>query len=224
MPRETRLDPKIVEATIKRRKTLKVLGSSENLAVLTPEAVERGRQLVLESLQIAGWAPFHYAREEDGLAEPWRAHVLWHQDCQKLAPKLFDWFPSMKPSNKIPSMMSACGALVLVTWIPQFYEVENRKPAQVATDEEHLAASSAMVQNLLLMLTAHGMGTYWSSGGPLGAAELFERVGITSKERLLAAVFVEYPETMDETRDRIPGKHRDRRSSGWIREVSVTEI
>ena len=41
---------------------------------------------------------------------------------------------------------------------------------------------------------------------------------------LLAAVFVEYPETMDETRDRIPGKHRDRRSSGWIREVSVTEI
>lgn len=223
MSRETRLDPAIVEATIKRRKTLKVLGSTESPAVLAPEAAERNRQRVLESLQIAGWAPFHYAREEDGLAEPWRAHVLWHPDCQELAPRLFDWFPTLKPSNKIPSMMSACGALVLVTWIPQFYGVDEKKPAQVATDEEHLAASSAMVQNLLLMLTAHGMGTYWSSGGPLGSAEFFARVGISGKERLLAAVFVEYPETRGETRDRIPGKHRDRRSPDWIREVSLSE-
>ena len=98
-----------------------------------------------------------------------------------------------------------------------------RKPAQVAVDEEHLAASSAMVQNFLLMLTAHGMGTYWSSGGKLGDPAFFEHVGIHNRgERLLAAVFVEYPETQGDDRERIPGKHRDSRSDGWIREITVS--
>ena len=125
----------------------------------------------------------------------------------------------MKPSNKIPKMLSACGALVLATWIPQFYDLDECKPAQTATDEEHLAAASAMVQNLLLMLTAHGMGTYWSSGGQLGSELCFDRLGIPRSERLLAAVFVEYPEMQDEPLERLPGKHRDRRSTGWIREL-----
>lgn len=214
--------PDIIKAIIKERKTLKVLGDAQNLALITPESASQNRALVLDSLQIAGWAPFHYARGEDSLAEPWRAHVLWHKECQKLAPKLFQWFPSMKPSSKIPRMMYACGALVLVTWIPQFYHiVEDKKDSQLATDEEHLAASSAMVQNLLLLLTAHGMGTYWSSGGKLRSELFFERVGIPAKERLLAAVFVEYPETLDNRQDRLPGKHRDSRSDGWIKELNL---
>ncbi|MEO1370594.1 MAG: nitroreductase family protein, partial [Acidobacteriota bacterium] len=159
-----------------------------------------------------------YALGEDDLAEPWRAHVFWHGDCQSLAPKLTEWFPDLNPQSKILQMLNACGALVIVNWLPQFYDLEERSPAKVAQDEEHLAAASSMVQNLLLMLTAHGMGTYWSSGGKLRTPEFFEQVGIPTRERLLAAVFVEYPETLGEDRPRIPGKHRDKRSLGWIRE------
>lgn len=214
------IDPRSVAAAIQQRKTLKVLGNDKNRAVLSPEAAEKNRQLVLDSLRIAGWAPFHYDRAADELAEPWRAHVLWHQDCQKLAPELRQLFPDLKPTSKIVHMMYGCGALVLVTWLPQFYGTDERKPAQVAVDEEHLAASSAMVQNFLLMLTAYGMGTYWSSGGKLGDAAFFDRVGVPTHERLLAAVFVEYPETLGDDRQRIPGKHRDSRSDGWIHEIT----
>ncbi|MEO1087888.1 MAG: nitroreductase family protein, partial [Acidobacteriota bacterium] len=202
----------------KERKTLKVLGGPEDRATFSPDVASRHRSTVLEALEVAGWAPFHYALGEDGLAEPWRAHVFWHGECQAMAPKLLEWFPDLTAQNKILAMLNACGALVVVTWLPQFYDLEERSPAKIAQDEEHLAAASSMVQNLLLMLTAHGMGTYWSSGGKLRTPEFFERVGIPARERLLAAVFVEYPETQDEERPRVPGKHRDKRSKRWIKE------
>ena len=208
----------IVADVIRRRATFKVLAEVDHPVAIAPD-IAANRPLVLDALRVSGWAPFHYARGEDGLAEPWRAHVLWAERCRAIAPRLGEWVPDLKPTNKIPKMLSACGALVLVTWIPQFYALDERTPSQVAVDEEHLAAASAMVQNLLLLLTAHGMGTYWSSGGPLGSDVFFEYLSIPPNERLLAAVFVEYPETLGEPLDRLPGKHRDSRSDGWIREV-----
>ena len=54
-----------------------------------------------------------------------------------------------------------------------------------------------MVQNLLLALTAKGMGNYWSSGGKLRERAAFNYLSIPQLERLLAAVFVEYPEMRD---------------------------
>ncbi|MEM9483463.1 MAG: nitroreductase family protein [Cyanobacteria bacterium P01_F01_bin.116] len=215
------MNPEAVAAAIKERKTLKVLGDADTRVKFTDDIEQRNRPLILESLQVAGWAPFHFARGKDDLAEPWRAHVLWHQDSQKLADNMFEWFPELDPANKLTRMMYACGALILVTWLPQFAQVSDPKPEQIIIDKEHLAASSAMVQNLLLMLTAHEMGSYWSSGGKLGSDVVFDKIGISRQEQLLAAVFVEYPETQDETKPRLPGKHRNSRSTMWIRELSV---
>ncbi|MEM8860229.1 MAG: nitroreductase family protein [Chloroflexota bacterium] len=221
MSEENRRDPEAVAAAIMDRKTLKVLGDANNFAVISPESAAKNDKIVLDSLKVAGWAPFHYARGVDDLAEPWRAHVLWHKESQTLAPKLSEWFEGMSPSNKLTRMMQACGALVLVTWLPQFYDAEEKTDKQFSMDEEHLMAASAMVQNLLVLLTAHGMGTYWSSGGKLGSDFFFEQVGIPINERLVAAVFVEYPDTLEDERDRLPGKHRESRSDEWIKEISV---
>ena len=222
---ETLRDEALVLAdVIQRRKTLKVLADAENPVSLSPETVERNAPLLLEALRVSGWAPFHVDRGEDGIAEPWRAYVLQYEDCRNLAPQLFQWFPDLPASSKIPRMLYACGALVLVTWIPQFYHLADRKPGQITTDEEHLAATAAMVQNLLLLLTAQGMGTYWSSGGNLGSQEFFQHVGIPTGERLSAAVFVEYPETLEQSLERLPGKHRNSRSDRWIQPLSITPM
>jgi len=129
--------------------------------------------------------------------------------------------------RKEPRLAAACSALVLVTWLPEFYDIDSQqaskldREAQIARDEEHLAAASAMVQNLLLMLTAHGMGNYWSSGGKLRGPEMFDYLGIPQQERLLAAVFIEYPEMMDDSKERKAGSQRNNRSDKWIREVTL---
>ncbi|MEM1126225.1 MAG: nitroreductase family protein [Bacteroidota bacterium] len=217
-----RLDLDALHTLVRARRTLKVLGDPQNPVPIPDEVAARHRPHVLEALQTAGWAPFHYNRALDGLAEPWRAYVLWAPTCRQVALDLPTWRPDLAPTSKLPPMLAACGALILVTWCPQFYDLADRKPKQVQVDEEHLAASAAMVQTLLLLLTAHGMGTYWSSGGVLGSADVLAPLGIDTEERLLAAVFVEYPETLDQPLVRRPGKHRDRRSDGWIREVTLT--
>lgn len=220
-----------VSQLIRSRQTFKVLGDVESTVSLSKELAQNSDSIVSESIKTAGWAPFHYNRGVDGLAEPWRAYLIKHQTCRKIASSFFDWFDDVKPSNKLPAMLSACGALVLVTWIPQFRDPSESeastesKEKQIVIDEEHLAATAAMVQNLLVILTAHGMGTYWSSGGQFRDSRMFEKLGINSNERLLAAVFVEYLESMDKPLDRLPGKQRANRceTSSWFREVSLDD-
>jgi nitroreductase len=119
--------------------------------------------------------------------------------------------------------------MVLVTWLPETSATNELIPSSemvekiVARNEEHLAAASSMVQNLLLMLTAHGMGNYWSSGGRFRGKEMFEYLNIPNTERLLAAVFIEYPEELalnPDYKERKPGAQRGNRSHQWFREVS----
>lgn len=207
-----------LETIIKRRRTEKVLGSVDQPVQVPEEVEQRNRALVLEALRTAGWAPFHYPRGVDGIAEPWRAYFLSHRDCQRLAVELRDRF---NVTSKEPSLLSGCGAMVLVTWLPESGEEERITPVVAARNEEHLAASSAMVQNLLLLLTALEMGNYWSSGGILRSAELFQRLGISAEEQLLGAIFIEYPDAPSPTSDRKPGAQRRNRGDQWLREVTV---
>lgn len=204
---------------IRQRETFKVLGDPDNPRSIPDAVAQRCQQEVREALQTAGWAPFHYDRKVDGLAEPWRATLLWHPSCQELAVRFSSWFPEVSAENKLPKMLAACGALALISWLPQFRSLENPTPAQQAIDDEHLAAAAAMVQNFLLSLTVRGMGTYWSSGGVLGSEDCFRRLGMTSTGQLLAAVFIEFPEMREEFMERKPGKLREARCTNWIQEI-----
>jgi nitroreductase len=210
-----------VRTAIRNRRTFKVLAEVEN--PLEFDATDNQDDFVRQSIADAGWAPFHYDRKVDSIAEPWRCHVLWHNDCRSVAQQMRDWFPDMKPTNKLPTMLAACGALVLATWIPAT-EQELSDPEKLQTiNEEHLAATAAMVQNLLLTLTAGGYGSYWSSGGQFKTQAMFKRLGVGSNEKLAAAVFVEYPQSQDMELERLPGKNRDKRSEAtkWCREISL---
>ena len=212
--------PETVETIIRNRKTEKVLCDIEAHRPVPADIAERNREIVLQAIKTAGWAPFHYPRKVDNLAEPWRAYVLWHEQAKQAAIYLRDELNE-------PRLAAACSALVLVTWLPEVSAADVQQDAKVeretllARDEEHLAAASAMVQNLLLMLTAHGMGNYWSSGGKLKGPEMFQYLGIPEQEKLLAAVFVEYPEMRDDSQERKPGSLRNDRSDQWIREVTL---
>ena len=125
-------------------------------------------------------------------------------------------------------MLSACGALVLINWLPQFASSESSEHTpkkQQQIDEEHLAATAVATQNFLLALTAKGLGTYWSSGGFFRTPKMFDKLGIDSSEKLLSAIFVDYGTefTNGAVTQRIAGKHRDARAnfSKWTREVTL---
>lgn len=211
-----------VRNTIRNRRTLKVLGDTNHPLEISREICDTNRPLVLQAIADAGCAPFHYDRNHQSIAEPWRFHLLWHEQCRKIAANFFEWFDGdIKPNTKIPAMLSASGALIIVNWLPQEGLAKSEKSTLI--NEEHLAATAAAVQNLLLLLTAHGMGTYWSSGGQFRSEAMFSRMGISPVERLLAAVFVEFPETMNLDMERLPGKQRKNRTSvdNWLNVVEI---
>jgi len=215
------LDPIQLAEIIKSRQTLKILGDPQQPIQFSDHDLQTGEAIVNAAIEAAGWAPFHYDRGIDGIAEPWRVHRLSAATCRKLAIGLPQWC-NLKPGNKLPAMLAACGCLIIVNWIPQFrtassVDEELTKEKQQEIDDEHLAATAAFVQNLLLMLTASGLGTYWSSGGPLGSPAVFQRLGLDANQKLLAAVFVEFGNGEGPILDRLPGKNRELRSpsSAW---------
>ena len=239
-----------VEKTIAARRTFKVIGDVANPVTFDLEVDERCRALVRSAVRAADAAPFHYDRNLDGVAQPWRVDILWHDSCQKVAANFHQWFDNVKPGNKLPSMLSACGACAVVSWLPQFEDVPEgsgarfsdsgealpAKAKQTQIDQEHLAATSAYVQNLLLLLTASNMGTYWSSGGQFRDDTMKEKIGVKKSGSVLAAVFVDFlsvgagqgdaTKSTQGSLERIPGKLANKRApmERWVSEVSIDQI
>ena len=206
----------MLESIIRSRQTWKVLGDPTDPVTFPAGVAESKLAVVKQAIAIAGFAPFHYDRGLKGVAEPWRVHLLGHQLCRQIATGLPQWL-DLKPSNKLPPMLAACGCLVIVNWLPQFRNNDSIDPSvdktkQLEIDDEHLQATAAMVQNFLLLLTEQGLGTYWSSGAQLGSPEMSRRLGISESEKLAAAVFVEFSGGVGSVSDRLPGKNRELRS------------
>jgi nitroreductase len=212
-----------IDQLIRARRTEKVLATEplwpdEN----QQQQVAAADKAVHDAIQVAGWAPFHYDRRHADIAEPWRMHLLLHDSCRVLATRFDTIAIDVKPGNKVPAMLRACGALILVNWIPETELADQQKLQQI--NREHLAATSSATQNLLLALTSRNFGTYWSSGGLLGETAIFEHLEIAPSESLIAAVFVDYPFlSQGKSVERIEGKNRALRSSAdrWMRQVRL---
>lgn len=220
MPNES---ANLIDRIIRTRITEKVLIPLSERPPVPEEVEAANKPLVEAALQTAGWAPFHYPCKDKTIVEPWRAHILWNQETRKLADYLTN---ELKLPSKEPLLTAGCSALVLINWIPEPSDGNATDKVRIR-NEEHIAAASAMTQNFLLMLTAHGMGNYWSSGGCLRTPELFDYLKIPQQERLLGAIFIDYAEMQDEkfgNPQRKPGALRKQRSSDWIRTVDSYSI
>ena len=210
---------------MRRRRTEKVMAVAETNQAARPEAsaVARAEARLAESIRVAGWAPFHYDRAAAGIAEPWRVHWLRPPRCIALARALPALIPDLKPGNRLGALLEACGALVLVNWLPESGDRSGDPEKRRRMDEEHLAAAASYAQNLLLLATAAGMGTFWSSGTLLRHDAGWQDLAIPVEERLLAAVFVDYaPDVRARPVERVAGSLREKRSD-WTRWSRIVE-
>lgn len=212
----------ILAELIRERKTTKVFGLPEKPLQLTAEIAKHWDQEVLLAIEAAGPAPFHFARNLDGVAEPWRVTTLWWEACRELATELPQLCPNLKPGNKLPAILAACGAAVLVHWLPAGPEEVAESAKREETNFEHLAAASAYVQNLLLLLTAAGMESYWASANLLDTPEVKQRLGVPASRKLLGAIMVAFPTAESAGFERAGGGNRSKRSpvTAWSREIT----
>jgi len=215
-----------VDQVIQSRKSVKVIGDVDNI----PQISENFFGEVREAMRVAGWAPFHFTAHDSHLDRelnspvPWRFYALDQQNCLRLIDSLIA-HPQLglDKSAAILRMIAAYGALVLVTWLPEpensSSEVEAERRA--LKNEEHVAATAAAIQNLLLAATARNIDSYWSSGGALREKACFEVCKIPEQERLLGAIFLA-PEMPGREGVR-PGKLREKRGTPeqWMTSVVI---
>ena len=253
-----KIDPTAVERAMRDRRTIKVFREESDPE---PPALPAGFRAGLDAIiEAAAWAPFHRAahaghrRHGDGLDSivPWRFYVLERESCHSLVRAIEQGADQHQseiwrnaPRSKIPSMLRAAGALILVTWLPDPAPVdeglesgsEDRSAQakdqatgdqQAASErlaehrlrnEEHLAAAAAATQNLLVAATAREMANYWSSGGVLRTVEARALAGIPAEQPLLGAIFL-FPEPQEDDTF-VTGKLRDLRGpiGSWCRRV-----
>ena len=205
---------------IRQRRTEKVLATSDLPA-------RDMRTVVDELLNLAGQAPFHRSCEEahrrsgslTGI-EPWRFYALGAKECRSLRSQL-----PRENAGKIPSMLAAADALIMATWLPNGAQVQmgGEDPLFPLTlnNMEHIAATAAAIQNLLLAATARGISNYWSSGGVLRSASVFQRLGIPMTEILLGAIFL-FPKDYAAA-EMVTSKMRDLRTPAqhWSRWIAL---
>ncbi len=224
-------DFQVLRRIIAARRTDKVLGRADQPLVYSSATLKRCDELVWQALIDCGQAPFHYDRRLDDLAEPWRVYWLNGDSCRRLARSLPELIPNLTRGNKLAGLLAACGSLAVFTWLPQSPadpgEPSAEKLEQV--NQEHLAATAAAVQNYLLLCTAAGLPTYWSSAR-LIEQHLFVPLGIATEsvpERLLAAVFTHYPPDSETgtgatgAMEIVGGKLRDKRDPDhrWLKRL-----
>lgn len=199
--------------SIRSRKTLKLRVNPEN-----PLPVSKGedfKKTIEEIIELAGKAPFHYESDErqrsNKLAgvEPWRFHILDGKNCRSFLRDLNQDKP-MKAPEGIRQMLASADALILTTWLPERSRKQSRRFYPNLKNMEHIAASGAAIQNLLLAATSRGINVYWSSGGIIRKSKALEYLGIPKHEILLGAVFL-FPDEFPEETETKTGKNADKR-------------
>ncbi|MDR9414640.1 MAG: nitroreductase family protein [Gracilimonas sp.] len=203
------------EEAIRVRKTLKVRVDPKQPLPLTKG--EHFKVVMKELIELAGQAPFHYesakaqrTKSLDGV-EPWRFHALSGETCREVLAAFKQNKPQKTPEG-IKQMLAAADGLILGTWLPEKSRRRAGKYYPNLKNMEHIAATGAAIQNLLLAATSRGINAYWSSGGVLRKKKVLQFLGIPVQEILLGAIFL-FPEDYPITAETKKGKNVDKRGA-----------
>src|SRR5210317_196722 len=210
---------------ILNRKTQKVLARSP----WPPSLTEKERtDLVQELLELAAAAPYHYesaAKYRTDLTSglPFRCYLADAARCRAAV----DYATAQQvQAGKIGEMLNAAEVLLMVTWLPDTFgePVEGREPIPFTgnlRNMEHLAATGAAIQNLLVGATALGYPNYWSSGGVLRFDPMRSHFEVPNEEIILGTLFVFPKDAESRANEVVPGKLRDKGKTQetWAKKV-----
>lgn len=157
---------KLIAETIRSRRTCKNFDGSEIQ-----------KSLVTELLDLAVWAPNHR------LNEPWRFRVLTKSGVLKLIGEIKNCLgpEESKSFEKTFEKLTTAGAILYVTCL---------KDSQPIVDQENFAATSALIQNLLLGATALKLQSYWGTGKIATLPTTVEFLKIEENERFVGWIWL----------------------------------
>ena len=143
------------------------------------------KQLVLDAIELARWAPNHH------LTEPWHFYLLG--DAMKAASvELTRTIVTERKNAEIGEHKAKTAAAV-----PGWLLVTCKKTDDELTQREDYASCCCAVQNLLLYLSEAGVASKWSTGPITRDQRFFDLLGIDSdKEFVVSMIWYGYPKML----------------------------
>lgn len=146
------------------------------------------REQIENMLEAANWAPTH------GHTEPWRFKVFSGQALHGLMHFMGEVYRSITPAEKFseakyqryPARAERASYAIAIC-------MKRQESGRIPEVEEVMATACA-VQNMMLVATAYGIGTFWSSGAVVYSAEMADYLHLDKEDKCLGLLYVGYPE------------------------------
>jgi nitroreductase len=137
-------------------------------------------------LEAANWAPTH------GHTEPWNFIIFKGEDCKKFGQIHATLFKNntepkhflQKKYDKILHRADNCSHVIICT--------NKRGTANNIPDLEEICASSAAIQNMLLVATAKNIASFWSTGGFCHHPTFKAHFGYQEEDTVLGILYLGY--------------------------------
>ena len=140
------------------------------------------RQLVLDAIEAATWAPNHH------VTEPWRFHLMGPETVGRTV----DLVREIVTEAKGPEL----GEHKAKSWAekPGWITITCRRADDELTAQEDYAACSAAVQNFMLYLWKAGVGSKWTTGAITRDPRFLDILGIDADtEYVVGMLWFGYP-------------------------------
>lgn len=141
--------------------------------------------IVWQILENANWAPTH------GMTQPWRFFVFAGEGRHRLARFQAALYKQQTPEAEFSpdkyermktNVLNASHVIVLAMV----------RKVEAIPEVEEIEAVACSVQNMMLSATAHGIGSFWGSGGVTYTSELKDFLGLGPADRCLGYLYLGY--------------------------------
>jgi len=176
--------------------------SRRSVARLKPDAVP---QAALERmLDTAVWAPNHH------LTEPWEFNMLRGESRRRFADIRREFRRTLFKDPDAPEIQRALNKIYTDTVAtPVIIVVTTTNPADPDLRNDDYGATMCAIQNILLVATGLGLGTYLRTGQLIRFPPLLKFLGVPEDRRIAGVIYVGYPAHIPERR-RTPYREKTR--------------
>ena len=142
--------------------------------------------IVWQILENAAWAPNH------DLTQPWYFQVYTGAGLNRLAEFQAQWYQETTPASKFhPDKFERMRSNILKSSHVIVLCMKRHKTEAIPEVEE-IEAIACAVQNMMLTATAHGICSFWGSGGPTYTDAMKEFLGLEARDRCLGYLYLGY--------------------------------
>jgi nitroreductase len=139
-------------------------------------------------LENARWAPTHK------ITEPWHFQVFHESGLRRLVDFMKHFYKTQTPPenirqkklDKFDSIPQQASHIISISM--------KRDPEERIPEVEEISSVAIAVQNMMLTATAHGIGSYWSSGSGTYSDSMKEFLSLDQQDKCLGFLYVGVPQ------------------------------